>query len=69
VPHRPLSSYSLSPRVAESFATDTMTAALVPAGRILACPRTGFGCRDEQEIIVVGGELPVRVLKKDGDWS
>jgi hypothetical protein len=64
-PHRPASSYSVSRGVAERFAgpVGAMTAARFPAERILAVPRTGFGCADEVEFVVLGG--PLRVRKVD----
>jgi hypothetical protein len=69
VPHRPLVSYSFSPEVARNFSAGelgSITAAVVPASRIIATPRTGFGCRDEREFVVLGGALPTTVGQARG---
>jgi hypothetical protein len=63
VPHRPLASYSTRLSVAERFAgrPGALTQARIPAERILAVPRTGFGCLAEAELVVLGGSLEVAV--------
>jgi hypothetical protein len=72
VPHRPMSSYSLSREVAERFAAeagrgDSLTRWDVPAERIVACPLTGWGCLREQELVVLGSEVPgIRVEPLEG---
>jgi hypothetical protein len=64
--HRPLSSYSTQRKVAGWFVRDrahqALTAATIPAWRILACPLTGFGCLDERELVVLGGEIDGEVV-------
>jgi hypothetical protein len=63
VPHRPLASYSARLSVAKRFAggRGALTEARIPAERILAVPRTGFGCLGEAELVVLGGALEVAV--------
>lgn len=50
---RPASSWSLSYASASKFG-DVMMAAQVPASQILSTPRTGFGCLNEHEMVVLG---------------
>jgi hypothetical protein len=59
--HRPLASYSLDQEIAERFTSGSVasavTAADIPAWRILSCPLSGFGCLGELEVVVLGGDL------------
>jgi hypothetical protein len=60
---QPLSSFTSNPGTADTF-TGTVTggggkykilsAAMIPVERILGCPQTGFGCMNEQELVVIG---------------
>jgi uncharacterized protein YjbI with pentapeptide repeats len=52
---RPLSSWSASPDTAAQFATfsGTVWTAEVPIANIVSTPVTGFGCYDEQEVVVL----------------
>ena len=71
---RPLSSWSLSADVAESFALDTdrprqervTMKATVPVSRILSTPITGVGCLAEGEVVILGGTMDVKI-QNDGD--
>jgi SPP1 gp7 family putative phage head morphogenesis protein len=59
---QPMSSFSLSLKTAESFAAYQKFAGAqslvlvgdVPRERVLSCPLTGFGCLDEQELVILG---------------
>ena len=83
-----LESWSLSPYVAATFVGEGTMArnvvyARVPAARVLSYPRTGFGCLNEQEMVILGrprgdrvrvgsggarkGTEPVIDLARDGD--
>ncbi len=69
---QPISSFSVSPTTAAQFAApgekwvagpwnertgyQLFTSVRVPAERILATPRTGFGCLSESEFVVLGGK-------------
>lgn len=50
----PLSSWSLSPEVAQRFGGGRVFKMRVHKSRILSTPLTGFGCLDEQEFVVIG---------------
>jgi len=57
---QPMSSWSINPDTAIAFATADMfngrlDAMWVPADRILSTPRTGYGCANEGEVVVLGG--------------
>jgi hypothetical protein len=63
---RPLSSWSTNKATADDFAVGffdphnaasagLVYSAVVPADRILSTPSSGFGCRGESEIVVLGG--------------
>lgn len=61
---RPLSSWSTSPDVArgfqyeESFGSGTgYMSATVPTSRVFSMPGSGFGCSNEYELVLLGGEL------------
>lgn len=53
---RPLSSWSLSHEISEEFATreGVLIRAKVPVKDIFATPQTGFGCFQENEVVVLG---------------
>jgi hypothetical protein len=56
---QPMSSFSYDSSVAQGFAYDEriiILEARVPANRILSTAQTGFGCKDEAELVVLGGE-------------
>ena len=54
----PASSFSSHEEVADSFRGNvgSVLFARFPASRILSTPRTGFGCRNEREYVVLGGK-------------
>ena len=58
---RPLSSFTTNINMANSFAGEsgyiaaTLVTAIIPADRILSCPRTGLGCLKESEMVVLAG--------------
>ncbi len=57
---QPLSSFSISPEVAEDFADidhdfSVVSIMKVPVSRVLSTSRTGFGCLSEGEVVVLGG--------------
>jgi hypothetical protein len=64
-----LSSWSISRRVAEGFSgahsgkPGILLSALIPIDKVLCNARTGFGCLDEDEFVVIGvkGEAYARV--------
>ena len=70
---QPASSYSLDPITAHSFATDfeekaavrTVVHEVVPAENVLSTAIKGFGCRNEEEVVVLGGRRTATVIK----WS
>ena len=65
-PERPLSSWSLTPEIASTFAGDEgyMLAAKVRAGDIFAHWSTGFGCASEDEVVLRADKIgKVRVVK------
>ena len=74
---RPLSSWSLSANVAESFALDTVRGrqeavtmkATVPVSRILSTPITGVGCLAEGEVVILGGTMEVKIQNDDGVYK
>jgi hypothetical protein len=55
---QPLSSFSLDRDEAKSFGPNIMQM-IVPAEKIFSCPLTGFGCTDEKEVVILGGEYKV----------
>lgn len=65
VPLRPLSSFTTDPSIAVDFAARKGTSSdvaeslifegSVPVERIIATPRTGIGCLDESELVLLGG--------------
>lgn len=66
---QPLSSFSLSKKVAEEFAWDDETAlngtvfrAEVPIKNIFSTPLTGIGCTNEEEVVVVGHDIDIHVI-------
>ena len=69
VDFRPTSSWTTNWDIAEGFAlgypggerTRVMVYGRVPAAHILCTPRTGFGCWEEREVVVMANR-PSRVL-------
>jgi len=70
---QPLSSFSISPIVANSFAMGnhagyptsqhpSVIASIVPAKKIFALPNTGIGCTSEKEVVVLGGKMKATVI-------
>jgi len=58
VTSNPASSWSLNREIAAIFASSNngvVHHSNVPAERILSFPRTGSGCLDEEELVVLGG--------------
>lgn len=67
-PLRPLSSWSVDPNIASTFASITgqynvVLASTVPASAVLSWPRSGFGCLDEYELVVLAGGGTLTVEK------
>src|ERR1035441_1673461 len=72
---RPMSSWSASYSTAADFTTNGPTSndpyaglnpgyvmtAQVPVSQIMSCPRTGFGCLNEHEFVVLGNVKSVSV--------
>lgn len=54
IPLRPLSSFAYSLGEAEQFG-HTIISGTVPVERVLSCARTGVGCLNEDEIVVMAG--------------
>lgn len=57
-PQRPLSSWAYSAQGAKLFAGEQDSAVLaadIPAADILSYPQSGFGCLNEDEVVVIGG--------------
>ena len=65
---QPMSSFSAFISVADKFSnaisptsfrvypeSKGVMMARIPADRIISCPRTGFGCLDEAEVVILGG--------------
>lgn len=66
---QPLSSWSLNPGKALDFAIagdNTIVPRLdmmyVPADHVLSTPRTGFGCTEESEVVILGGTYSDRYI-------
>jgi hypothetical protein len=60
---QPANSWSSSPGVAKRFGRTTLTAT-IPVSHIIGSARTGFGCYNEYEFVVLGtgtGEVEVEV--------
>jgi DNA polymerase III epsilon subunit-like protein/ribosomal protein S18 acetylase RimI-like enzyme len=61
--HRPMSSWSTKFEIANTFSsrygsnTPLIAGVKIPAERIFALPGSGFGCYNEAEVVVLGGEL------------
>jgi hypothetical protein len=79
VPLRPLSSFTLSPFTAQEFVGPEGDAdwdqqrgvvmdGTVPAERVFALPRTGIGCLDEWEAVLLGGTDRWRVTARVGKY-
>jgi len=57
---RPMSSWSTSIRTASQFAgglSPIIMGKIVPAEKVIAMPGTGFGCFEENEVVLLGGDL------------
>lgn len=79
VPLRPLSSFTLSPFTAQEFVGEegdfdwndlhsVVIDGTVPAERVFALPRTGIGCLDEWEAVLLGGTDQWRVTRGVGRY-
>ncbi|MEV0996894.1 hypothetical protein [Nonomuraea sp. NPDC050202] len=79
VPLRPLSSFTLSPFTAQEFVGQEgdpdwqhehglVIDGTIPAERVFALPRTGIGCLDEWEAVVLGGTDRWRVSARTGKY-
>lgn len=72
VQFQPLSSFSTSVNGAGSFARtfhhNTVVAVRVPRERIMSTAQTGFGCKDEAEMVVLGGVEDCRAVAWNGYW-
>lgn len=66
IAQQPMSSFSADMRTSFQFTGqgdyNAMIAVRVPAARILSTPRTGFGCLEEQEFVVLGATEDVTVI-------
>mgnify|MGYP003139885728 CR=1 FL=1 len=64
---QPASSTSAFPIVADVFSNqDYVLAMRVPASQVLSYPRTGFGCLDEGEFVVLGARTPSFAMEGAG---
>jgi len=71
VTQQPASSWSYNPDVARAFSggvVGTVMAATVPAERILSTMKSGMGCKDENEIVVLGGQDTVNSWTGAGNF-
>lgn len=65
----PLSSFSIDRATAEAFAGSArvmyhyVITGTVPASRILATARTGFGCLNEEEMVILRSEGELMMQK------
>ena len=63
---QPISSFATDPKVSEDFARATgdsqsmLIQVSIPKERILGTCQTGFGCKNETEMVVLGGTDKVR---------
>lgn len=55
----PLTSWSLSPNVAQQFAGEKQYQVRVPADRIFGAPMTGLGKSEEAELVLLPSDVPV----------
>lgn len=58
---RPMSSFAFTQAQANKFAGGVYTYANVPVERIIGSARSGFGCLNETELVVLGGPNSMRV--------
>ncbi len=68
----PMSSFSTDYAKAYQFSGGAMIFAKVPASRIISTPRTGFGCLNEREVVVLGGVMKVVTTPRGlvrADWT
>lgn len=65
LPMQPLSSFAWNIRTAEGFGgySGVVLKARVPVSQILSYPRTGFGCFNENELVVIAQEADVIIEK------
>ncbi|WP_433513723.1 hypothetical protein ACQP2T_60940 [Nonomuraea sp. CA-143628] len=79
VPLRPLSSFTLSPFTAQDFVGEegdpdwrhehgVVIDGTIPAERVFALPRSGIGCLNEWEAVVLGGTDRWRVAARTGKY-
>ncbi|MEU6712929.1 hypothetical protein ABZ897_15725 [Nonomuraea sp. NPDC046802] len=79
VPLRPLSSFTLSPFTAQEFVGQegdpdwrhehgVVMDGTIPSERVFALPRSGIGCLDEWEAVVLGGTDRWRVAARAGKY-
>src|SRR5690606_22458816 len=69
---QPMSSWSLHVNTAKEFAVPydagpfdggAILVAKVPVERIIATPRTGYGCLNETEVVVLGGAIEAGAMQ------
>lgn len=71
---QPASSFSMEKRIAAGFAGKKgkdkarHLVLRVPASRVLSTSVSGFGCLNEQEMVVLGGKVRGKVYKSAQDW-
>ena len=64
---QPMSSYSSSYGTAYDFGSGEvplMTAIRVPVSKILSSARTGYGCLNESEFVILGGRYPSFIMRR-----
>jgi hypothetical protein len=70
---QPMSSFSTSQSIAHGFNSGSkipgFIAMSVPRTQILATPRSGYGCLNEKEVVVLGGRYPAFFLRKDEHYT
>lgn len=67
VRNNPLSSWSQDDHIARKFASGALASITVPASRIFSTWKTGSGCPDESEVILLGGDKDRARIRPD--WS
>jgi len=68
---QPASSWSYDPEIAVSFSggrAGTVMSAEIPAARILSTAKTGFGSKNENEAVVLGGQDKVNAVTTGGNF-
>jgi hypothetical protein len=70
---QPLSSFSTDIDTAQNFCIDgeykMVTQMKIPVKRILSTPHTGFGCMEETELVVIGGEFDQKVIAEKSEFG